>query len=134
MSLTGLINNEGLWNPINKVTLGDFKNFPVTHIHLFTYSRRDNTPSASMKEIVPKDIAKIRYKELENIVKKSNLEFRKNIKPLDILVEEQKDNLYYGYDQFYNRVEIKSDIDIVGNWLNIDNYIAEDNINVTEFI
>ena len=29
LSLTGLINNEGLWNPINKVTLGDFKNFPV---------------------------------------------------------------------------------------------------------
>ena len=29
LSLTGLINNEGLWNPINKITLGDFKNFPV---------------------------------------------------------------------------------------------------------
>ena len=29
---SGLINNEGLWNPINKVTLGDFKNFPVIKI------------------------------------------------------------------------------------------------------
>ena len=28
LSLTGLINN-GLWNPINKKTLGDFKNYPI---------------------------------------------------------------------------------------------------------
>ncbi|MDC0453272.1 hypothetical protein OAL95_00790 [Alphaproteobacteria bacterium] len=27
LSLTGLVNNEGLWNPINKVTLGEFKKF-----------------------------------------------------------------------------------------------------------
>ena len=32
LSLTGLINNRGLWNPINKKTLGDFKNYPVIKI------------------------------------------------------------------------------------------------------
>ena len=29
MSLTGLINKRGLWNPINKKTLGDFSNYPI---------------------------------------------------------------------------------------------------------
>ena len=28
-SLTGLINKRGLWNPINKKTLGDFSNYPI---------------------------------------------------------------------------------------------------------
>ena len=32
LSLTGLISSEGLWNPINKKTLGDFKNYPVIKI------------------------------------------------------------------------------------------------------
>ena len=32
LSLTGLINNKGLWNPINKKTLGDFKNYPVIKV------------------------------------------------------------------------------------------------------
>ena len=32
LSLTGLINSKGLWNPINKKTLGDFENFPVIKI------------------------------------------------------------------------------------------------------
>ena len=29
LSLTGLINNKGLWNPINKKTLGNFVNYPI---------------------------------------------------------------------------------------------------------
>ena len=29
MSLTGLVNEKGLWNPINKKTLGNFINYPV---------------------------------------------------------------------------------------------------------
>ena len=32
LSLTGLINSKGLWNPINKKTLGNFKNYPVIKI------------------------------------------------------------------------------------------------------
>ena len=32
LSLTGLINSRGLWSPINKKTLGDFKDYPVIKI------------------------------------------------------------------------------------------------------
>ena len=51
LSLTGLINNEGLWNPINKVTLGDFKNFPVIKnlkniFHIPVYALGDTQAAA----------------------------------------------------------------------------------------
>ena len=32
LSLTGLVNSKGIWNPINKITLGDFKDYPVINI------------------------------------------------------------------------------------------------------
>ena len=32
LSLTGLVNSKGYWNPINKITLGDFKDYPVINI------------------------------------------------------------------------------------------------------
>ena len=38
--------------------------FPLTHVHAFTYSKRDGTPSATMKGEVRGDIAKLRYNEL----------------------------------------------------------------------
>ena len=51
LSLTGLINNEGLWNPINKVTLGNFKNFPViktlkNKFHIPVYALGDTQAAA----------------------------------------------------------------------------------------
>ena len=32
LSLTGLVNSRGLWNPINKKVLGSFKNYPVVKV------------------------------------------------------------------------------------------------------
>ena len=29
LSLTGLVNSKGIWNPINRITLGNFKDYPV---------------------------------------------------------------------------------------------------------
>jgi MiaB-like tRNA modifying enzyme len=108
----------------------NFKKFPITHIHLFTYSKRDNTPSASMKNLVPKEIAKARYKEIETIVNQNSFNFRKNIKPLNILVEEYKDGFYYGFDQYFNKIKIDSEDDILSNWITVDSYKAlEDGVN-----
>jgi len=55
LSLTGLINSEGLWNPINRITLGDFKNFPVIKIlknifHIPIYALGD-TQAAALGEM-----------------------------------------------------------------------------------
>jgi len=98
------------------------KELPLTHIHAFTYSKRDGTASAQMKEnIVNGKIAKTRHQELVNIIKHNNLEFRKNnMFGLDILLESGSVGLYKGYDQYYNSVEVESSSDLKGNWIVAD--------------
>ncbi len=110
------------------------RELPLTHIHAFTYSKRDGTLSASMKDIVRGDIARVRYRELISIIKDKNLEFRKRHNSnLDVLIESRKGNLYYGYDQYFNRVEVESEIDISGNWIFLDRVTVQDSKNVAIF-
>ncbi|MDR3345825.1 MAG: tRNA (N(6)-L-threonylcarbamoyladenosine(37)-C(2))-methylthiotransferase MtaB [Campylobacteraceae bacterium] len=101
----------------------NFKKFPLTHLHVFCYSKRDGTPSALMKNSVNGNIAKMRSRELESIVKEKNFTFRRECKTsLNILVEEQKEGYYTGFDQFYNRIFIKSSENITDKWININDY------------
>ncbi|MDN5377322.1 MAG: threonylcarbamoyladenosine tRNA methylthiotransferase MtaB [Sulfurospirillum sp.] len=115
---------EEIWEE----ALETFKKFPLTHIHAFTYSKRDGTPSASMKPQIRGDIAKQRLKEIEQIVHEKNYEFRKKLQvPLEVLIEEKKGDLYSGYDQFYNKIFLKSQQDLLKNWVKIEKYdIKED--------
>jgi len=93
------------------------KKLPLTHIHAFRYSKRDNTPSATMKEVVSGEKAKARHKELESLIKAKNLAFRKeHNRNLEVLIESGKEGLYSGLDQYFNRIEIKSDEDIASTW------------------
>jgi tRNA A37 methylthiotransferase MiaB len=76
-----------------------------------------------MKPEVNGKIAKRRLHELEDLVKEKNLNFRKKFSSeLEVLVENEKDGLYHGFDQHFNKVLIESDDDLIGNWINIKNY------------
>ena len=107
--------------------------FPLTHVHSFTYSKRDGTPSSTMPNQVDGNIAKERLKELDYRIKEKNRIFREKKQPLDILIESVKDDIYAGYDQFFNQVEIKSDTNLVGDWINVDDYEVKDKCNVSNF-
>ena len=121
---------EALW----KEAIENLHRFPLTHVHAFTYSKRDNTPSATMKEIVRGDVAKLRYNELTKIIEEKNYAFRKaNTKPLEVLIEQEKNGKYIGLDQFFNQIEIESSADLVGDWVFIENYEAEVSRNVAKF-
>jgi MiaB-like tRNA modifying enzyme len=115
---------EEIWEEALEI----FKKFPLTHIHAFTYSKRDGTPSASMKPQIRGDIAKQRLKEIEQIVHEKNYEFRKKLQvPLEVLIEEKKGDLYSGYDQFYNKIFLTSQQDLLKSWVKIEKYdIKED--------
>ena len=115
--------------------LKNFKRLPITHLHAFTYSKRDNTKSALMKDKVKGDIAKKRLKILKEIVKNKNMEFRKKHKniPLQILVEERKDNLFYGYDQYFNKVAVESNENIEKEWITVANYEIKEDLNYVRF-
>jgi MiaB/RimO family radical SAM methylthiotransferase len=98
------------------------KDLPLTHLHAFTYSKRDNTASASMKDIVRGDVAKVRHKELTAIIKEKNLEFRKNHNDnLEVLLESGRDGVYQGFDQYFNKVLVESEQDLSSNWVLLNN-------------
>ncbi|MRI58874.1 MAG: tRNA (N(6)-L-threonylcarbamoyladenosine(37)-C(2))-methylthiotransferase MtaB, partial [Epsilonproteobacteria bacterium] len=110
-----IVGHPGESEEIFKEALENLQKFPLTHIHLFTYSKRDGTPAASMKPQVPGDVAKRRYRAIKQIVEDKNLLFREKLRPLEVLVESKKGEYYFGHDQFFNPVFIRSDLDLAGN-------------------
>ncbi|WP_211305531.1 tRNA (N(6)-L-threonylcarbamoyladenosine(37)-C(2))-methylthiotransferase MtaB [Helicobacter anseris] len=95
---------------------------PLTHIHPFIYSPRDNTPSASMPNSVDGISAKRRLRELKDAIDQKNFIFRDKKPILEVLVERGEDGRYSGLDQFFNRIFIKSEKNIQNTWLKIDKY------------
>lgn len=115
-----------LWDEAMK----NVKDLPLTHLHAFTYSKRDGTPSAVMKPEVNGKVAKERLHELEEIVKAKNFEFRKAFSgELEVLIESEKDGAFIGYDQHFNKIIIDSDEDLVGNWINLSEYEVREESN-----
>jgi len=109
------------------------RELPLTHIHAFTYSKRDGTVSATMKPEVNGRVAKQRLHEIQDLVNEKNLTFRKAFKgELDVLIESQKDGLYHGLDQHFNKIIVESDEDLLGNWINISEYKAKEDANYAE--
>ncbi len=122
--------SDKLWNE----AMENLHRFPLTHVHAFTYSKRDGTPSATMKPEIRGDIAKQRYNELVSIINEKNYNFRKeNDKILEVLVESYKNGKYVGLDQHFNHIEVKSDVDLVGDWIFIGDYEAGEKRNVAKF-
>jgi len=122
--------SEELWNE----AMQNAKQLPLTHIHSFTYSKRDATPSAYMKPEVNGLVAKQRLHELNTLIKEKNFNFRNNFHgELQVLIENEKDGLYHGLDQHFNKIIIKSNQDLIGNWINIDSYDVQEDCNFANF-
>lgn len=111
--------SEALWFEAMK----NARELPLTHLHAFTYSKRDGTPSATMKQEVNGKVAKQRLHELEELIVRKNFEFRKAFRgELEVLIESQKDGLYYGHDQHFNQILVESNDDLVGDWITVSDY------------
>ena len=107
---------------------------PLTHVHAFSYSKRDNTVSATMKPEIKGNIAKERHRELTAKIKAKNLDFRSaNNQNLEILIEQGKEGIYSGYDQYFNKIEVHSKEDITSNWIQIEDAKVEGNHNVATY-
>ena len=98
------------------------KTLPLTHVHAFSYSKRDNTVSATMKPEIRGNIAKDRHRELTEVIKAKNFAFRReHADNLEVLLENGKNDVYHGFDQYFNRVEINSEEDLSSNWVLLNN-------------
>ena len=129
-----IVGHPGESDEIWSEALENFKKFPLTHIHAFIYSPRDGTHSATMKIDVNGKVAKERLKLLQSIVEKNNFEFRKKEynESLNVLVEQKIGEYYRGFDQFYNRVFIKSDENLINRWIEVDRYEVNEAGNFTQ--
>jgi MiaB-like tRNA modifying enzyme len=111
--------SEALWQE----AIENAAALPLTHLHAFTYSKRDGTPAAVMKPEVNGKVAKKRLHEIEALVQRKNFSFRQNFNgELDVLVESYKSGFYHGFDQHFNKILIESDEDILGNWVRLSEY------------
>ncbi len=122
--------SEELWQE----AMENAKELPLTHLHAFTYSKRDGTPSATMKPEIDGKTAKRRLHEIEALVKQKNFEFRKSVtEPLQVLIESFKEGYYIGYDQFFNQIRVQSNMDLKGNWIEIGEYEVKKDANYADF-
>jgi threonylcarbamoyladenosine tRNA methylthiotransferase MtaB len=106
---------------------------PLTHIHAFTYSKRDGTESALMRDSVHGDTAKSRHRELTALIKDKNYRFRKeHSKNLEVLIEQSDREFYRGYDQYYNSVEVLTKEDIANSWVSLEEVEVKDEKNFSK--
>ena len=83
-------------------------------IHVFPYSDRNGTVASKMKDKVPGNIKKDRVHRLINLSNKLEQKyFTKFIgKEVEVLIEEEKDNLYYGFTDNYIPLKLSGDYKI----------------------
>ena len=81
----------------------------LTHLHIFPYSIRENTPAARMPQI-PKPIIKERAKILREEGEKEMQKYLKNQVGTStfVLVETVKENISYGKSQHFTKIKIQS--------------------------
>jgi tRNA A37 methylthiotransferase MiaB len=73
-----------------------------------------------MRPEIKGNIAKERHRELTAIIKKKNYEFRNRYNQnLEVLIEQGREGIYHGYDQYFNKIEVHSDEDLTSNWITI---------------
>lgn len=81
---------------------------PITYLHVFTYSERENTEAAEMKGVVPIPERKRRNKMLRILSEKKKMAFYQTQlgKTLPVLWEhENKDGKMFGFTENYVRVQ-----------------------------
>jgi tRNA A37 methylthiotransferase MiaB len=125
-----IVGHPGESDAVWKDAMENLKKMPLTHVHAFTYSKRDGTPSADLKGEINGLVSKARMVELTDLIQANNLHFRQEHKiALDVLVENEKDGIYTGFDQFFNRMEIECEHDLSGNWITIEDYEIREDVN-----
>ena len=90
------------------ITKNNIEALPFSNLHIFPYSKRENTPAANMEGQIPEKIKKLRAKDLKLIADKKYNEFLKeNLnKNLEVLVEKVVKDCATGLSENYIEVEI----------------------------
>lgn len=85
------------------------------------YSERFGTAAAKLKDNVSWEEKKRREKVLTEVLKQITLEKNKKTvgKELNVLINENRDNSYFGKDEHYKTIKVKSDKNILGKIIKV---------------
>ncbi|GEN77062.1 tRNA (N(6)-L-threonylcarbamoyladenosine(37)-C(2))-methylthiotransferase MtaB [Chryseobacterium hagamense] len=108
---------------------------PITYLHVFTYSERENTEAADMEGVVPIPERKRRNKMLRILSEKKKMAFYQEQlgKTLPVLWEhENKNGKMFGFTENYVRVQKDFDPSSVNKieWLKLDKIEADGSVSV----
>ncbi|MCS3529923.1 tRNA (N(6)-L-threonylcarbamoyladenosine(37)-C(2))-methylthiotransferase MtaB [Chryseobacterium sp. JUb7] len=108
---------------------------PITYLHVFTYSERENTEAVGMEGVVPIPERKKRNKMLRILSEKKKMAFYQTQlgKTLPVLWEhENKDGKMYGFTENYVRVQKDFDQASVNQieFLNLEKILSDGTVSV----
>ena len=81
-------------------------------LHIFPYSNRTGTVASKLYKDLPKSVKTKREKVLEEIKKRDKLKFIEKNDTATILLEEEKNGVFYGYSKNYIKCKIKGDFKV----------------------
>ncbi|WP_347218327.1 tRNA (N(6)-L-threonylcarbamoyladenosine(37)-C(2))-methylthiotransferase MtaB [Chryseobacterium sp.] len=108
---------------------------PITYLHVFTYSERENTEAAAMEGVIPVAERKKRNKMLRILSEKKKMAFYQTQlgKTLPVLWEhENKDGKMFGFTENYVRVQKDFDPAFVNQieFLNLEKILSDGTVSV----
>jgi len=116
-------------------TYNFLNDLPITYLHVFTYSERENTEAVGMEGVVPIPERKKRNKMLRILSEKKKMAFYQTQlgKTLPVLWEhENKDGKMYGFTENYVRVQKDFDQASVNQieFLNLEKILSDGTVSV----
>ena len=81
-------------------------------LHIFPYSNRTGTVASKLYKDLPKSVKTKREKVLEEIKKRDKLKFIEKNDTATILLEEEKNGVFYGYSKNYIKCMIKGNFHV----------------------
>jgi threonylcarbamoyladenosine tRNA methylthiotransferase MtaB len=102
-------------------TFNFLRNSPVTHFHVFPYSKRKNTTAAKLPEQIQAGVKKDRVRTLMMLGQAKLEEFSENQlgSTSSVLFENEVDGHWEGYTSHYLRVRVKSESDLKNQIRNV---------------
>ncbi|GGG56454.1 tRNA (N(6)-L-threonylcarbamoyladenosine(37)-C(2))-methylthiotransferase MtaB [Epilithonimonas arachidiradicis] len=118
-------------------TYNFLNDLPISYLHVFTYSERENTEAADMQGAVPIPERKKRNKMLRILSEKKKMEFYRSQlgKKLPVLWEhEDKNGMMYGFTENYVRVSKPFDEKSINQieQIILDKILEDGNISIKE--
>lgn len=102
-------------------TIEFLKEMPITHFHVFPYSKRKGTTAAKAENHIQADVKKARVKKLIELGERKLLEFsmRQLNTNTEVLFERKKNEYFHGHTSHYLKIKVKSDADLKNEIRNV---------------